>query len=324
MATNLVKTAASSPFIQIVDRDIMEELLRDKRSPNTRRTYAKGLAMFFQHIANQEPSPQLIEQFLKLERFTAIQLVLGYKAHLMEQGKAESTVNTRISAVKALVKYAQKIGKCSWSLEEVQSEKVTSYRDTTGIESDAFKRLFEIPDRSTLKGKRDYALLRLLWDNVLRRNEICAADTGDFDPDTRSLSILGKGKGTQKEKISISSLGSEAIADWLEARQERSPYEPRSPLFIAVDRAHFGHRLTGDGLYYLVRYEFAEKAGIKKIFSPHRCRHSGITAALDQSDGNVRSVQKLSRHSNLDTLLKYDDNRKNAQGEMTDLLAGLI
>jgi site-specific recombinase XerC len=41
--------------------------------------------------------------------------------------------------------------------------------------------MLEIPDRSTIKGIRDYAILRLLWDNALRRNEICSLDVGDFD-----------------------------------------------------------------------------------------------------------------------------------------------
>jgi len=47
----------------------------------------------------------------------------------------------------------------------------------------------------------------------------------------------------------------------------------------------------------------SEKAGIKKPMSPHRIRHSAITAALDATDGDVRKVQKLSRHRNLNTLM---------------------
>jgi integrase/recombinase XerC len=63
---------------------------------------------------------------------------------------------------------------------------------------------------------------------------------------------------------------------------------------------------------------------VKKIVSPHRIRHSGITAALDATDGNVRKVQKLSRHANLNTLMIYDDNRQNIQGELSDLLSDLV
>ena len=67
-----------------------------------------------------------------------------------------------------------------------------------------------------------------------------------------------------------------------------------------------------------------QDAGISKVMSPHRIRHSSITAALEATNGDVRRVQKLSRNSSLNTLLIYDDNRKNVQGEISDLLAGLV
>ncbi|MFM6397850.1 tyrosine-type recombinase/integrase, partial [Planktothrix sp.] len=70
--------------------------------------------------------------------------------------------------------------------------------------------------------------------------------------------------------------------------------------------------------------EFCQKAGISKPMSPHRIRHSSITAALDATGGDVRRVQKLSRHHDLNTLMIYDDNRKNAQGEITNLLDDLV
>jgi integrase/recombinase XerC len=58
--------------------------------------------------------------------------------------------------------------------------------------------------------------------------------------------------------------------------------------------------------------------------SSHRLRHSAITAALDATDGNVRKVQKLSRHAKIETLMIYDDARENAQGELSDLLSDAL
>ena len=57
--------------------------------------------------------------------------------------------------------------------------------------------------------------------------------------------------------------------------------------------------------------------------SPHRVRHSSITAALDATDGNVRKVQELSRHRQIDTLMIYDDNRAKDQVELSEMLSGL-
>jgi len=112
----------------------------------------------------------------------------------------------------------------------------------------------------------------------------------------------------------------QAIADWLEKRGSCSP---DSPLFIALDFAHSGHRLSGDGICKMV-VRHSEKAGIKKQISPHRIRHSAITAALDAKDGDVRKVQKLSRHRNLNTLMIYEDNRGRDQQDVTEMLDGMF
>ena len=58
--------------------------------------------------------------------------------------------------------------------------------------------------------------------------------------------------------------------------------------------------------------------------SPHRIRHSGITEALEVTGGDVRAVQKLSRHAKLETLMVYDDARTNDQQKVTELLAAML
>jgi integrase/recombinase XerC len=98
---------------------------------------------------------------------------------------------------------------------------------------------------------------------------------------------------------------------------------PDSPLFCTVDRATFGHRLSGNAIYNIVRNS-SKLAGITKLMSPHRIRHSAITAALDATNEDTRKVQKLSRHKNLNTLMIYDDNRHQHQSEVTGILADLV
>jgi integrase/recombinase XerC len=313
-------TPAQTSFLQTVNTDILADHLADKRSANTKRAYAKSLRDFFVFASGEDPNPKLVGEFLSLDRSSAIALVLSYKGHLISRNLSEATVNSRLAAIKSLVSHAQKVGKCQWSLEEVRGEKVKAYRDTTGIDQDAFKKILSLPDRSTQKGKRDYALLLLLWSNVPRRDEIVKTDIGDFDPDTRTLSILGKGRGTQRELISLSGSTVEAIADWLKTRHNLIDTDP---LFVGLSNVSRGRRLTGDGLSHIVEALSAE-SGLTKRFTPHRCRHSGITAALEATGGDVRKVQKLSRHSSLQTLLIYDDARSNTQGEVTDLLSDLI
>ncbi len=49
-----------------------------------------------------------------------------------------------------------------------------------------------------------------------------------------------------------------------------------------------------------------------------------ITAALDATDGNIRKVQKLSRHADPRTLMIYDDNRNQDQQELSGLLSDMV
>jgi integrase/recombinase XerC len=175
-------------------------------------------------------------------------------------------------------------------------------------------------DRGTLKGIRDYALLMLLWSNALRRSEVSKANIADFDPVTKTLRIFGKGRGTQSEIVSLGSGTVTAIEAWLEARGEVTTDKA---LFVSVNPGYRDGRLSTQGIYNIVSDRF-QSAGITKTMSPHRIRHSSITAALEATNGDVRRVQKLSRHSSLNTLLIYDDNRKNHQGEVTDLLDSLV
>lgn len=299
--------------------DLIAQLLQDKRSANTRAAYERDLRHFFEVVANvSKPSPQLVAEFLGLDRFQAVALVLKYKAFLLKKGLKPATINRRLAAIKSLVKFARKVGKCSYSLEDIEGERNQAYRDTTGIGIDAFKRVLKQCDRSTLKGLRDYAILHLLWSNALRRNEVASLDVKDFEPNDKTLAILGKGQA-QKQIITISEATTQAILAWLNARKS---IDPNAPLFVAVSHNKRGHRLTGEALRQLVE-GYCVKAGVSKKMSPHRIRHSSITHALDET-GDVRKVQKLSRHKKIETVMLYDDNRINVQGSLTELLSDAL
>ncbi len=302
------------------DPDVLAQLLADKRSINTRRAYERDINDFVRTMTGQPASPDNLLEFLHLEEKQAIAVVLKYKAKLIERGLKEASVNRSIAAIKSLVETARKVGVCCYTLKEVRGEKVQGYRDTTGIAPELFQRVLGLCDRATLSGKRDYALLRLLWTNALRRNEVSQLNVADFDPEDRKLRILGKGRGTQAELVDLDPTTVEAIATWLSVRGRE---HPDAPLFTSLDFANSGRRLTGDGIRKIV-VRLCEKAGVKKQMSPHRIRHSAITAALDATDGNVRKVQKLSRHRRIDTLMIYDDNRAKDQREISNLLGGMI
>jgi integrase/recombinase XerC len=300
---------------RVLNRDFLEEFLRLQISERTQKLYASAIDRFFESIAGSPANTESIAAFLQLEQGRAIELVLGYKADLQDAKFAPATIKVRLAAIKSLVAHAQKLGYCNFDLKQVKGVKARAYRDTTGVKPEVYKEAIDRIDRSTVKGKRDYAIARLLWDNALRRIEIQRLTIGDYNPP--KLWILGKGRG-EKELIDLSQKSIQAIEEWLSVRGSA---EATKPLFIALDNRSYGKPISGRSIDRNVVKELAIDT---KVMSPHKVRHSSITAALDRTDGNVRKVQKFSRHRTIDVLLIYDDNRLGMQGEVTDTVADLV
>jgi integrase/recombinase XerC len=301
------------------ERSIWDDFLALQISPATQRTYARSISDFSQRVYSMPASAQSIAQFLQLPQSDALFTILDYRRQLIDPGLSPSTINGRLAAIKSLVNYARKMGAATISLDDIPSIRSQAYKDTSGVDVAQYRQILAMPDRSTAIGVRDYALLRLFWDNVLRRKEIAGLNVGDFDRGGQKIHIVGKGQ-LEKIPIEITRGTTVAIVDWLGMGKTG---DARDPLFVSLSHNQPGHRLSGSSLYSIVR-DYSAAAGIEKVMSPHRVRHSGITAALDATDGDTRRVQRLSRHADLNTLTRYDDNRHRHQGEITTILGDLL
>jgi integrase/recombinase XerC len=165
------------------------------------------------------------------------------------------------------------------------------------------------------------SILRLLWDNALRREEVIAIDLSDYLPQEGRLMILGKGQ-IDKQSIDFNPGTIEALDQWLKFRSDlyfapKNGRERDNVMFLSCN----GLRLRGSDVAYILK-SYADAVGVK--ISPHRVRHSAITAYLDASGGDVRSAQSLSRHKDPRNLMIYDDNRQGLQGKDTKTLGGLL
>ena len=298
---------------------LLDDWLARSRSPHTQRMYRSNITAFFDSMGHQA-TPDILAGFLLLDGHQAFELVSQYHGSLITRKLAPATINQKLAAIKSLVNYASQAGKCHYTLVNIKAEKLTQYRDTKGIPKDQFKLMMGAVDTDTIKGLRDKAILLLLWGNALRRSEIANCDVSDFYPQAGELIITGKGKIGQPETISLGQSAIAAIDSWLTKRKD---YTSIDPLFCATHKGYWGNRLHTHSIYKLVQ-KYAKLAGIDKVMSPHRVRHSSITEALNLTNGDVRKVQKLSRHKNINTLMIYDDNRQNLQGEVTGMLDDLV
>jgi len=238
--------------------------------------------------------------------------MLSYKANLMDRGLKSATVNRRLAALRSVVKLARTLGMVTWALE-VSGLRHEPYRDTRGTCRDGYKAMLAQAERQKSgKRERDLAILHLLHDLALRRGEVASLDLADLDLNKGVIAVKGKGR-SEKQLMTLPQPTVKALSAWVEVRGDGS-----GALFTNFDRAGKGERLTGSALFYLVR-RFGKKAGL--VARPHGLRHAAITEALDLTGGDVRKVQKFSRHRDLRTVCLYDDCREDVGGQVAALVA---
>lgn len=306
---------AKSNLIAVADTTASYQGLIDtflsRRKATTRLSYEADLADFadFAGAGGKQDALQLL---VSLPQGRANALAHEYKSALISRGLSSATVNRRLATLRSAVKLANVVGLVNWSLS-VENEKSQKYRNTKGTGTSGFLSLVKtVQERTCPKSVRDVAILHLLYDLALRRGEVAALDVSDFDPESGTLAVRGKGK-EHSEKLTLPDPTAKAISDWLNVRG----YEGMA-LFTNFDRAGKGSRLTTSAIYYIVRHT-GRKAGIEA--RPHGLRHAAITAALDLTNGNVRLVKEFSRHANVQTVMVYDDKRHDCQGQVAKLVA---
>jgi integrase/recombinase XerC len=320
MNTDALAPLPAAPAPRI---DPVALLLADKRSEATRRGYAADLRHFFVFIGCEgEHAAEDVLAFLRLDAPALALRLAEYKADMLRRGLAEATINRRLAAVRSLLKFSYRLGLASVDGRGlVDSEKARAYRNTKGVNLDTLRRLLDAPDPATLRGLRDRAILRLMAEVALRRAEIVRLNVNDFSASEAVLQVLGKGHGSQREPMTLSTKCVQAVREYLSAAGHED--DPSGPLFRSLCHRPTarGQRLSVEGLHTIV-VGYGRDLGLH--LTAHKLRHSSITVALDATNGDVRRVQKLSRHADLRTLTVYDDNREDHQGQVTRILSELL
>lgn len=253
-------------------------------------------------------------------------VVLDYRKQLIDRGAAPNTINRRLSMLRSLVRSAKTLGVVNWDIT-IPGMKVEIYRDTRGPGREGMKRMIQWLThrirRRDRQAMRDYAIVRLLYDMGLRRGEVGSLNLEHVDLRNSRLYIMGKAR-TQRQWVTMPDTTKNAIILWLRLRAKLAIPQakvPRAPLFFPLSGKGVGYmRLSETSIYRMV-VTLGRKVGIKA--KPHGLRHAAITAALDATKGDVRSVMKFSRHKKPETVMLYDDNRQDLAGAVARKVAEL-
>ncbi len=312
--THEIVPASSGDLATVADPSRLVAAFLSGRSPQTLRAYSQDLAAFCAHVGAADVTAATAE-LIRRGQGGANAVVLEWRNAMADAGLSAATVNRRLSALRALVTLARTIGMVPWTLE-VPSLRAAPMRDTKGPGFQGVAGMLEaLRSRGDTKGARDRAILRLLYDLALRRGEVVALDVADVDLAAAAVMVQGKGR-TGKEPRTLAPQTAAALRAYLDKRGT----EP-GPLFVNVDRAGKGRRLTGRAVAYIVG-ALGTAVGIRA--RPHGLRHAAITRALELLHGDLSKARRFSRHADVRTLMVYDDRRQDAAGDLAKALASEI
>lgn len=231
-------------------------------------------------------------------------VAMGWVNAMKASGLSTATQARRLGTLRSFSRCARTVGAIQWTIE-IKRPKVVRYRDTEGPSEESVHKMLAACGND-LRGLRDRIIFSLLYVLGLRRFEVCALSVGDYDPVDKKLRYLGKAEDDTRNVRLPPELVEEMEA-WLAfAAREFPGRDKSSPIACRIDRRGKGKRLDLDGLDYVVQ-QIGDRVGVK--LWPHALRHSAITQVLEMGH-DVREARGFSRHTDLNTLAIYDDNRK--------------
>lgn len=152
-------------------------------------------------------------------------------------------------------------------------------------------------DTSKWTGKRDRAVLEILYGCGLRVSEAVGLKISNVYLEEGFVRVVGKG---DKERIvPMGEMASEAVKEYLAARPE--PASPQYDDILFLNR--FGKAISRVALFSMVKRQ-AMAAGVNKEISPHTFRHSFATHLIENG-ADLRVVQEMLGHESILTTEIY-------------------
>jgi site-specific recombinase XerD len=234
-------------------------------------------------------------------------VVRQYRIYLANlQGGDEGNLGRRtqgyhVIALRSFLKWLIKSDFNVMSPEKIDLPKIPE-RQVKFLSGEQVDRLLNSPSLSTIQGKRDKAILEVLFSTGLRVSELTKLDREKVDLDRREFGIIGKGG-----RARVVFFFTRPAAWFKKYLSERADHY--SPLFIRhkgkIDPSTSDEktRLTPRSVQRLIK-KYAHKIKLPVEVTPHVLRHSFATDLL-MAGADLRSVQEMLGHKNISTTQIY-------------------
>ena len=257
---------------------------------NSKRNYAKALDHLFAFAAGRPLTRELL---------------LEWRASM--EKLSPSTVNIRLSAMRSLVAEARRGGMLSSedaaALTDIPNIKQAGARLGNWLTREQAKELLAVPDRSTLKGKRDYVILALLVGCALRRTELAELEVETIQQrEGRWVLADLEGKGRRIRTVAVPIWVKNAIDAWTSAAGVKDGRLLRPILKGGKVRKVKGESLSDWAVWSVVE-QSAKQIGIER-FGAHDLRRT-CAKLCRKNGGDLEQIKFLLGHASIQTTERY-------------------
>lgn len=272
-------------------------------SPHTLRNYASDLRQFHFYLTTAaDGKPRPAPETGQIDNLT----IREFMGELYRKKNKKSSIARKLAAVRSFMKFLSFQG----AIRANPAKSVASPKQENLLPDyltlDATVSLVEAPDTSTDLGKRDRAILELLYAAGLRVSELVGLNLGDISLSEGLVRCLGKGR---KERIvPFGRRAAESLDSYLQVRGKRvrigsAQAKGRAPAGEAVFLNFRGGRLTARSVGNIVDHHVGKLAQRLRVH-PHTLRHTFATHMLS-AGADLRAIQELLGHESLSTTQKY-------------------
>jgi integrase/recombinase XerC len=268
-------------------------------SAHTLRNYLSDLEQFYDYLCPRDPRGDRREiDIRQIDHIT----IREYMAQLYKDQRKKTSIARKLATLRTFFKFL-----CREQVLELNPARLVSSprlekRLPKVISVDEVVHFIETPDTETVLGKRDRAVLELLYATGCRVSEVAGINLDDIDFKHEMIRVRGKGR---KERfVPFGSKAKEALTAYLEVRGAllaEAPDHKRDPKAVLLN--YQGTRITTRSIGRLVD-KYVKECALTQDISPHSLRHSVATHLLS-AGADLRVIQELLGHARLSTTQIY-------------------
>ena len=234
--------------------------------------------------------------------------IIAYKRDMESQSLSANSLSTYLVVVRKFFEWLE-----GMKLYPNVAKGVKGAKTGRGFKKDCLTREQAIEllagiDRSTLLGKRDFALVNLLIRTGLRTVEVARANVADIRQEggEARLLIQGKGRDSKDDFVLLTQPALRPLRAYL---QDRGVLDDAGPLFVSLSDRCLGGRLTTRTIRRIVKDGLREIGLDSNRLTAHSLRHTAVTFSL-RGGASLQDAQAMARHASINTTMVYSHNVK--------------